>query len=213
MNDEINLFTILRNIFLLILTYILFSLSINNNKVNYKSKIKIHILIALFFFLVIQNVAFSIRNIELKKRIYKFIGEEILSKGEIVNPVKANTINGDLRYIDFTKYNKSLIFIMQFGCEPCRSNQKYWRQLYSHFGSEINIIGFCINNSELTKNLIKKDSLDYIVYSVPDEEFKINFKVYSTPQTILIDDKGIVKDIWKGRLNITILNQITNNLN
>ena len=210
--DNITIFTLLRNI-LLIIFGIVISLFIedsankNTSKSNYLfitiKKLGFSLIIS---FLIIQSFLFAVENVELKNRIYTLSTNQILSIGEKVKALNLTNVEG--KTINYN-YNKTLLFIMKYGCGICMENQNNWKYINTEIKDQsINILAICIDSLDIVKKLKKDYRISYPVYSNPSIDFQRNFKIVLVPQTILVDSNGIVLNTWRGLLKKNDIKEI-----
>lgn len=199
--------TILRNIGLLIICFIIYLNAEgeqNPDKKNLFSAIKKNSSILLVFtiiiFLSVLNFTFAVQNRALKNRIYVLIGEETLMEGETIKELKVNDDKGNPLTINFQNEEGYVIYIMKYGCNPCNQNQESWKFLFQKINKKRDIKGFSINDVNLTEFIKKEHKINYPLYSAPDEDFRSTFKVNSTPLTILLSNDGTVEKVFRGVL-------------
>jgi len=133
-SDNIDFTTIIRNVFLicwasLILYYALKRKYHNSSKQLFIGKVKVFFLVNILLFLLVQNSAFAIRNIELKNRVYWLMDNDILSEGEKINSLNVFNLNGTEQNINFQESSYTILFIMQYGCHLCKENVIFWNHL------------------------------------------------------------------------------------
>lgn len=200
--------TIIRNIVLMSLgisvtTY--YDGSSNKSNVTLKRSLINTIVLTLIFFLIVQTYIFALQNRELKNRItFLMNDQEVLKEGEQIKPFEAREINDNKIEIDFdsTRFQKTIIYLMSVKCEPCKMNTPNWVGLTDRLKKEnVRIFAVAMDSVGNILDYIKDKKLNYNIYSNPTLEFKNAIKGYVTPQTILIDNKGRVINVWTGILN------------
>ncbi|MHB1686469.1 MAG: MauE/DoxX family redox-associated membrane protein [Ignavibacteriaceae bacterium] len=226
--------TIIRNIILLTLGITLavyykkeFNNKEDNNRTTIKKitkilesywwkNLKITLLVTLFFFLGTQLLIFSFQNRELKNRLSLLTTDrDVLQPQDAAKPFAALDINGNKKEFDFNKdkNKKSLIYILSPHCEACKLNLQNWIYLTNTLPSkDLEIIGISLDSLKSTKDYVDKNNLNFPVYSTVDDKFKINYKAFITPQTLLIDEEGKVIKTWPGILNIFSIKELINKI-
>lgn len=158
--------------------------------------LKTTLLVTLFFFLGTQVLIFSFQNRELKKRIYLLTtNRDVLQPKDTTKTFTALDIYGDRKEFDFKNDSntKVLIYIFSTHCEACKLNNPNWLYLTNNLHNEnLKIIGISLDSLFSTRKFIKKYNLNFQVVSSTSDDFKLKFKAFITPQTILLDKKGIV---------------------
>jgi peroxiredoxin/uncharacterized membrane protein YphA (DoxX/SURF4 family) len=209
--DNITVFTLLRNIFLIIFGIIIYLLadtptSIHNNLIITVKKIGLSLAIS---FLTVQCMLFAIQNVELKNRIYTLSSKQILSIGEKVKALNLTNTEGKTINYNYNNFNMTLLFIMKYGCSICKENQNNWKYINSEIkGQSVKVFAISIDSLDLVKKLIQDYGVSYPVYSNPSIDFQRNFKLILIPQTILVDKNGFVLKTWRGLLKQNDIKEI-----
>lgn len=215
--DVIDYKTVLRNLILIMIGITLTSFYyskkfINNSQIEYQEikrawfdnfKKTSHVMV--FFFLCIITIIFGFQNRELKNRIMLLtIDRDTLKKNEIVKPFSVKNMNGETISISYDDMGntKTIIYLLSFECEPCKLNLTHWMNLTDLTRNEdIRIIAITSDSLSTTIKFIQDNKCNFDIYSAMDKEFKINYKAFITPQTILIDENRKVVNVWKGVLD------------
>ena len=174
------------------------------------------LLVTIFFFLGVQLLIFAFQNRELKNRISLLTTDrDVLQPQDTAKPFTALDINGNKNefYFNIDRNKKSLIYILSPHCEACKLNLQNWLYLANALRTkDIEIIGISFDSLKATKDYIGKSNLNFPVFSATGDDFKIKYKAFITPQTILIDKKGkIIKD-WPGILNVFSIKELINKI-
>jgi putative oxidoreductase len=217
-NGKINFLTLIRNIFLIGISFIL-SLNISSHKdfSDKKDEILLNIkkicVISILFFLGVQNSVFSMENIELKNRIYRLIDKDLLLPGDQIKPFTLLDLSNNKFIMEFEHFNRTIIYIMKNGCKPCSENQKAWKIVYDNYkdNPNIKVIGICIDPISLAQELFNNYGIKYQFFYSKDDNLKANLKIMSTPLTIIINKGGTVENVFSGLLKTEDIKKITNN--
>ena len=207
--------TIIRNLVLMGLGIMLttyYERSSNKLKATFKRGLINTIVLTLIFFLVVQTYIFALQNRELKNRITFLVSDqEVLKEGEQIKPFEVRAINNNKIEVDFdsTKFQKTIIYLMSVKCEPCKMNTPNWVGLTDKLRKyNVRIFAVAMDSVGNIVRYMKNKKLNYDIYSNPTLEFKNAIKGYVTPQTILVDNKGRVINVWTGILNQIKIAQI-----
>ncbi|MBU2584240.1 MAG: redoxin domain-containing protein [Bacteroidetes bacterium] len=234
---QINIFTILRNIILLIWSFFLveyyyfkktsksetpidnFSSFIKSSKQFYVevknhliSSLKIKIAVILVLFLIVQNISLSNQNRKLKDIVSgNFVDYEGLRTGDTLKSIKVNDLSALPIELKLTESN-FLIFLFKTSCEPCIENFDNWIKLSNEIKEKgIAVFAISLDSAMATKKFILEKKSNFPTYYSVDNEFKHQFKAYVTPQTVLINESGTVVENWKGILSAEQQLEIKNN--
>jgi len=235
--DQINILTILRNIILLIWSFLLveyfyfkktsaretdthYSSSFINSikyfysavKKHFISSFKISIAFIMVLFLVIQNISLSNQNRKLKDIVeHNFVDYEGLRAGDTLKSIRVNNLSANQIEIQLTGSN-FLIFLFKTSCEPCIENFDNWIKLSNEIKEKgVTVFAISLDSSAATKKFILEKKSNFPTYYSINDEFKNEFKAYVTPQTVIIDESGTVVENWKGILSAEQQLEIKNN--
>jgi peroxiredoxin/uncharacterized membrane protein YphA (DoxX/SURF4 family) len=214
-SNNIDYSTILRNLFLMGWASIIFIYTLRrkyykNASQLCKSKVKVFFFVSILIFLLVQNSAFAIRNLELRNRIYWLVANDILSAGKEIKPIKVYDLEGAERKIIFNKSKYTILFVMQYGCHLCKENVSFWNQLATKLNSNksVRIIGISIDDSKTTEKLALEYSTEFELVFNPEEDFRNDLKLFKTPLTLVINKNGLVDKVFKGKLNNVLIQRI-----
>ncbi|GBD89510.1 thiol-disulfide oxidoreductase ResA [bacterium BMS3Abin04] len=220
-NNNIDSFTVIRNVFLMIwgILITIYYQNIEEEKMKIKNftkqnlirsiktniyeQIKSVVLVTIFFFLGVQTVIFAIQNRELKVRLALLTTDkDILKEGDKVKPFKAVDLRGNVAEINYNIKKKTLIYILSTRCKPCKKNMPNWIELTNKLKNQnVRILGIALNSLTEIKKYAADNKLNFSVYIPPNEIFKINYKAFLTPQTLLINNKAKTIKSIPGILN------------
>jgi peroxiredoxin/uncharacterized membrane protein YphA (DoxX/SURF4 family) len=217
-SNRIDEFTVARNILLILwgMTIIFFIIKKNssNNFNQIKSKISAVISIAVFTFLFTQNATLALMNMNLKDQISILLQKDKLKEGEFVDPVLTYSSEGLIRELNFQNYDKTVLFIMKYGCELCENNIPNWNKIFKYSrNNQIRVIGIAFNSVEYEKKLKQENDLHFELGTNFTKEFKRNYKLILTPITLIINRFGKVEKIFEGSINENTTQNILQFLN
>lgn len=187
---QINIFTILRNIILLIWSFFLveyyyfnktsksktpidnFSSFIKSSKHFYIevkdhliSSFKIKIAVILVLFLMIQNISLSNQNRKLKDIVeHNFVDYEGLRAGDTLKIIKVNNLSANQIEIPLTGSN-FLIFLFKISCDPCIENFDNWVKLSNDLNEkDVNVFAISLDSAITTKKFILEKKPNFSIY-------------------------------------------------
>lgn len=178
-------------------------------KENLLLNIKYNFQVLVFTIPCILLVVFANQNQVLKAKVLELSkDEEVLQPGEKVKPFYANSLTGNDTLITYEEKHNTLLLIMSANCEACRLNFSNWIDLAEHKNKNTKIVGVALNDLGLVKSYAKSYDPNFNIVSSNSGDFKLGYKAFKTPQTILIDTKGSVIKNWVGVLNNYRIEQI-----
>lgn len=217
-SSNIDGFTVLRNIVLIfwgifLTVYYDVKELPNSSNVNFKKitkSLQTVILATIFFLLAVQTVIFAIQNRELKNRLSLLLTDkDVLKEGDSVKTFSIIDIEEKLQKIKYPIRNKTLIYILSTKCSPCTDNIPNWKLLTKEIKeTNTRIIAVSLNSIEDIKLYQAEYNFNFKIYIPKDEKFKIDYKGFITPQTILIDENAIVLKSIQGILREDTLSEI-----
>ncbi len=222
-SGKIDYTTIIRNLILTLMSITLtayYSLSesktasVTFNVVRSKlfSNLYNFLFVGFIFFLVFQSIIFGLQNRELKNRILLITSDqETLKEGEKARTFIAKDLSGsdvEIKY-DVADRRNTLFFLMSVKCQPCKTNFRNWINLADYLNDkDMRIVCVAIDSVKEVQRHFENNKPNFDVYSNPSDEFKIAYKGFITPQTILISPGGTVIKAWTSFLNDIKIDQI-----
>jgi len=198
-NNKLDLYSVLRNVFLILISFIV-SIYYESNKLNKNSKddirksIRIILLVNITFYLASQDLIFAMQNMGLKSRLSSLLeNENILKNGEKAKNFTVFSTSKEKINIQYSQNlsKKTLLFILKPSCTPCKLNLQNWEKIYFEIDTfKIRVFPVLLDRLESTLKYSLEYKLSFPIYYVEDSNFLADYKIYLTPQTILIDKKG-----------------------
>jgi peroxiredoxin len=142
--------------------------------------------------------------------------KDVLKTGEKAKSFDAFDMAGYKLKLEFNQNEKikTIIYLFSVGCNPCKMNLPNWINITKSIQNKnIRVIGVSMDSVNTLKKYAEINSINFSIYSVQVDEFKINYKVFVTPQTILIDENGKVIKVWQGLLNESSKKEILGTIN
>ena len=160
-------------------------------------------LVAMFCFLAVLSIILSMQNRGLKENISLLMtNNEILQPNEHVSLIEAYDLDSNYVNILYDKPEKTVIYFLSTRCEPCKTNLSNWSQLTDIVkGKNIRVFAIATETIAELTNYKKANDLNFKVYSAAKSQFKLDYKAFTKPQTIIINEKGNVINAYPGILN------------
>ncbi len=161
------------------------------------------LLATIFFFLAVQCLILALQNRGLKENISLLITQnETLQPGDIARPISAYDLDSSFVKIDFKVGIKTILYILSVKCEPCKANMSNWIKLSEALrNTDVNIVGVAVNSIDEIKKYESNNNINFQLLSGNNLEFKVNYKAFTTPQTVIIEPNGKVLRSYPGVLN------------
>lgn len=222
-SSNIDSITVIRNIVLMIWAILLIFYyeennilkhDSNNNRLKGKERfwetVKSVLLMTMFFFLTVQTLIFAIQNKQLKIRLGLLLTDrDVLELGDTVKAINLIDLNENISSINFPSKNSTLIYILSTSCSPCTQNIPNWNFLTSELKNEnLRIIGVALNSLDDVKKYQSIHNPGFPISVPQSEQFKIDYKAFITPQTILIDKDAIVIKSIQGVITKNTLSEL-----
>ena len=163
----------------------------------------------------IQIVFLTMQNRELKRSLgVANAGERIdaLKPGDKLpafNGINAAGMETKVSYDD----GDHLLFITSTKCQWCEKTLPSWKEIAETVkGKSVQAISISIDGKGEIESYIKNRSLNFDVLNFPNASIQQVYKAYSTPQTILVKQGGLVEKVWMGALSETTKKEILEQL-
>jgi len=162
-------------------------------------------------FLVIQNRSLekTIENAPRAGSSEPFEMPPTLEIGDRVPPMELVDIKGNVQDLDIQRDKKKLLFAFSTQCHACQDTIETWLELNENLEGAVEVAGISPDSTAELSSYSDQQALAYPVFTGNATVVKQNFKLSVVPQTILLDEKGVVMGIWKGTLNRDQLDTIT----
>ncbi len=108
---------------------------------------------------------------------------------------------------------KTIIFVFSTTCPSCRRSIKYWNFIADsarYHGYDVFAVS--VHDRLKTIEYSKSNPSDFPVYYANDSSFRSAFKISTVPQTILISNDMLVKNIWIGLIDSLKMEEIARSL-
>ncbi len=126
---------------------------------------------------------------------------------EIGRPAPAYAVKslaGDAVSLAGLRGNVVLLNAWATWCVPCRVEIPQIRALHARYGREgLHVIGVSLDESDSAAAIlafVKQYDMKYQIWRDPAQRFSTDFRFEGLPMTVLVDRAGVVRWIWRGRL-------------
>jgi antitoxin component of RelBE/YafQ-DinJ toxin-antitoxin module len=121
-----------------------------------------------------------------------------LLTGTAVSPIKARDLNGHEATISFQDSSQPLvIYVFTPQCPWCLRNLANLKTIFEQKHGSYHIITLSLTDKNLAKYVAEKH-IDMPVFTSPTEDAKEQYRLGSTPQTIVVSPDGKVLRNWVG---------------
>jgi peroxiredoxin len=166
--------------------------------------------------LVAEVVLLIKQNRELQQSLRDRIDPyaQSLKPGDRVAPCSFTGLDGSARDLRFSGTPKrQLLFVMSTSCSHCEHDLPFWNHIAEeNTENSCGILGVSIDGMEETKKYRAAADIKFDLVVTGDKHFETDNKISGVPQTILLGEDGVVKRIWLGELNMTMAQEIQNEL-
>ena len=156
--------------------------------------------------LVVEDGLLIIQNKELKARLNAFAAPQMepLKPGEVLQPVNVQTLDGNIRELNYSDTSKKyLLFVFSTTCPHCERNLVRWQEIVDGYHADgCDIIGISVHDLDATQRYVTTKNIGFVtVSSAKDTSFARKYKMSGVPETILVAKNGKVEKTWRGELN------------
>ena len=154
--------------------------------------------------LIAANVMLLRQNHELKQALQIRSEPTYLSPGRSVERLRGLDLTGNRLTFDLDEGSKkTVMLVFQPACGWCQKNMDNWDALLDN--SDRERFGF------LAVSTSKEGVADYVdqhhrlaalpLIAEPDVNDRIEYRLFDTPQTIVVDEDGQVEKVWLGAMS------------
>lgn len=161
------------------------------------------LLIALVIAMGVEILLLVQENRQLRSALTQRRGPfTILNPEEKVPPLVGVDQKGEEAKVEYPSSRQTVLFWFSAACPSCEHNVGFWRELHRRHGSEnFRFFGATTPGAGEKQELEQKFQLDFPVLTVSDYSLLDRYKVEVIPQTMLIDERGVVLKVWPGPLS------------
>lgn len=134
---------------------------------------------------------------------------KILNPTEKVPPLAGRDLNGQETRVEYPSSQRTVLLWFSSACPSCEHNLEFWKEIYQRRRSEkLRFIGVTTAGEEKTGEFVKKFQLAFPIMIVSDLSLLEKYRVEVIPQTMLIDENGVVLKVCPGPLSDIYKKQI-----
>ncbi len=159
-------------------------------------------LVLLAVALVVSNAVLIQQNRELRRLAQAWEAQGHLSAGDALPWLQGIDPQGnDLRLETKEGTRKTVLLLYHPKCGWCRKNVESWKTLVAQSSPEEYRFAAVSTRREGAQEFLDAHRIQGLpVIAELDPRTRVEYKLSSTPQTIVIDDRGKVERIWVGAL-------------
>lgn len=127
---------------------------------------------------------------------------KILNPQDKVPPLVGIDQKGDEIRVEYPSPQQTVLFWFSAACPSCEHNVEFWKEIYKkHQSPHLRFFGVTTADEEKTEELADRFGFGFPVLIVSDYALLDQYKVEVIPQTMLIDQSGVVRKVWPGPLS------------
>lgn len=153
------------------------------------------------------------QNQSLKEKISSLVnplsGAELPDEWQAL-PFIVRRLNDQIDTINIAKqHTPTLFFVFNTSCPHCEHNLAIWNMIVHNLDPNIcGALGLSTDGLDMTREYVKRNNVPFRVVTIIDSTFRSDYKLGGIPQTFLISHDGIVKSVWRGRLQTDDIERI-----
>ena len=119
-----------------------------------------------------------------------------LAKGELVPSIRAHTVSGELTDVASSDGKRvTILYFFSPHCKWCARNSSSVRALATALGPNYRILGISVTDENLPADM---SQYPFPLYTYPDPSAIKSLRLFGTPQTLVVDQRGRVLHNWMG---------------
>ncbi len=147
---------------------------------------------------VVLNVVLAHRVRSLTHVHSARMADRVLKVGTTVPPIALKRLYGQQEVISYESSKQvTVLYVFTPPCAWCARNMNNLKTLLEKAGGKYRFIGLSLSPEGLADYVTKND-LDFPIYSDPSNDAKAAYKLWGTPQTIVVSPEGRVLKNWMG---------------
>jgi len=126
-----------------------------------------------------------------------------LQVGDTLLPFNTKDHNENFVEISYGKSEKNKVFfVFSSSCNECNRMIPIWKSLNSKINTDkYEVWGVLINEKELSEKIKKELNNNFKVITFPNLGIQIDYKIFNSPITIVVNPLGKVEKIWRGEMD------------
>jgi peroxiredoxin len=143
-------------------------------------------------------LAYKVKMLNDSLRALGTLPPPLLEVGANVPNIKASNLDGRQEVISYAEGSQPTVFyIFTPQCFWCIRNLDNLKMLFSQKQGSYRFVGISLTDKDV-KDYVVKNGLDMPIYINPTEEAQREYKLGTTPQTIVVSPDGKVLQNWVG---------------
>jgi len=131
-----------------------------------------------------------------------------LAEGAVVSPIKAHNLDGgEVTISSQDNSNPLVVYVFTPQCSWCGRNLSNLKKILAEKHGAFRFVGVSLTDKELERYLSEKQ-LDLLVVMNPTAQTRNEYRLGSTPQTIVISPNGRILKNWVGAYSGTTQKEI-----
>lgn len=164
------------------------------------SRMTVLISVFLLLGLLASNAALIVQNRNLNLSVQR--GEVAITEGQFMPAIAGIDVNGHEQIFDWGKdTRKTLLMIFSPRCGYCRENMPNWMAILQGIDKSAYRVVVVSSISDGAKEYIEKYQIkDVPIIIEPEPKVLIDYRMYVTPQTVLLNSDGKIEKNWIGKI-------------
>ncbi len=161
------------------------------------------VLVILVLALVTSNAALLRQNRALKQSLKVRSEPAYLALGQPVSTLRGLDLRGEEQNLELAvESQKTVLLIFQPTCQWCRRNMDNWSTLLDQADHEsYRFLAISTRPEGVADYVDQYQAMSGMPMIVdPHLDDRLRYRLFDTPQTIVIDSNGVVEKIWLGAL-------------
>lgn len=153
--------------------------------------------------LVASNLALLSQNRALKKTLHVRTEPAYLLPGQSLPSLRGFDIAGEtLTFEPSAVSEKTVLLVFQPNCAWCRENMANWTALLQQADRErFRFLAVSTRDEGVETYLATYPGLATLpVMASPDPDDRLRYRLFDTPQTLVVNPQGIVEETWVGSM-------------
>lgn len=156
------------------------------------------------------NIAFMRQDAILRAKVTSLSSElKITLNVPLQAPMSGTSLSGSPLAIDFRRadsttgrHQAKILFVLSPECRFCAANWTNWHQLLKDRGGDARWEPVIVNTGPpLDADYLRRHEIGtFAVLQSVSPQSAVNYKLFSTPRTIVIDAEGRARGAWEGIL-------------
>ena len=158
---------------------------------------------ALMLALVLSNVALLRQNQALKQTLSVRSEPAYLAPGKTLDSLRGLDLQGQDLWVEAAEASdKTVLLVFRPSCPWCQENMGNWTALLDQTDPErFRFVAVSTRDEGVAEYLDQNPRLAELpVIATPDPDDRLRYRLFDTPQTIVLDRQGRVEKIWVGSM-------------